>query len=264
LAQQRSRLLSVRYWTRRSGLLFAVVIALVCLVSILSVSTEPRIVLLDSGDSNRAFHSTQEYQAAATKQLSGSFWNKNKITADTGAAAAALKAQYPELQSVTITLPLMGHRPIYYLQAAKPAFVLQSVNGTYVLDTRGKALLAKDSTTSASVDTLPVITDQTGLHAELGKQAISSQDMAFMLLVIDMLKQRQVTVESLILPANAAQELDIRIVGKPYVVKFNMQDSDSVRQQAGTYLATANQLAGQSITPAQYIDVRVLGRAYYQ
>jgi hypothetical protein len=264
LAQKRSRLLTVRYWTRRSGLLLAVVVALVCLVTILGLSSNPRIVLLDSGGSNRAFHDSATYQAAAASQLGGSLWNKNKITADTGAAATALKAQFPELQSVTITLPLMGHRPIYYLQAAHPAFVLQSVNGMYVLDTRGKALLTRDSASAASIDTLPVLTDQTGLHAQLGKQAISSQNATFIQDVIAMLKQRQVAVESLVLPANAAQELDVHIVGKPYVVKFNMQEAASVRQQVGTYLATANRLAGQSVTPAQYIDVRVLGRAYYQ
>jgi len=264
LAQKRSRLLSLQFWARRSGLLLAVFIALVCLVSILSLSTKPRIVLLTGDAGSSAFHSPDEYQQAASKHLSASFWNKNKITADTGAAGAALKRQYPELDNVTITLPLMGHRPIYYLRAASPAFVLQAVNGTYVLDSNGKALLTKDAASPTTVASLPIIADQTGLHAQLGKQAISSQEAQFISSVVSILAARQVAIDSLTLPAGAAQELDVRVAGKPYVIKFDMHDTQRARQQAGTYLATANNLSAQNVTPGQYIDVRVPGRAYYQ
>ena len=60
----------------------------------------------------------------------------------------------------------------------------------------------------------------------------------------------------------AASELDVKIAGKPYFVKFNLQ-ADDARRQAGTFLATQAQLQRKGITPAQYIDVRVEGRAYY-
>ncbi len=264
LVAQRSRVLTLQFWFRRSGLLIAVIVAFVCLISILSLSSNPRIVLLDVQKNSSAFHDADEYQVAAAKQLSSSIWNKNKITVNTGKASAELQKQFPELAEVTITLPLVGHRPIYYLRANAPAFVMQTVSGTFVLDADGKALITKAAAPADTVAKLPVLTDQSGLHAELGKQVLSSREATFIRVIIDTLAAKNVTVSSLSLPANAAQELDVRVEGKPYLIKFNMHDSSTARQQAGTYLATAANLAGQNITPAQYIDVRVLGRSYYQ
>jgi len=264
LAQKRSRLLSLRFWLRRSGLLAAVIVGFICLISILSVSTQPRIILLNDDTNKAAFHSTEAYQQEASKQLSSSFWNRNKITVNTGAASEYLQKKFPELEEVTVTLPLVGHRPIYYLKANNPAFVMQAVNGTFVLDAGGKALLAKALAAPQTVANLPVITDQTGITVQAGKQVLSSQKTRFIRTVIDTLAAKQVAVESLTLPTGAVQELDVRLKGLPYVVKFNMHDDTTARQQVGTYLATSTSLAGQRITPAQYIDVRVLGRAYYQ
>lgn len=264
LATKRSRLLSFEFWARRSGLLLAIIAALVCAVSVISLSNQPRIVLLDAQKNSYAFHDAAQYQKAAAKHLSSSIWNKNKITVNTGKASDDLQKQFPELSEVTITLPLVGHRPIYYLRASAPAFVIQTLSGSFVLDVTGKALITTAAAPATTVDKLPIITDQSGLHAAVGKQVISSREAAFIRTVIATLAAKDVSVSSLNLPANAAQQLDVRLAGKPYVVKFNMHDTSTVRQQVGTYLATANNLAGQNITPAQYIDVRVLGRAYYQ
>ncbi len=263
LANDRQKMLSAQFWARRSGVLVITVAIIVCAISIVTLSTKPRVVLLDASGS-QAFHATSEYQQAASDYLSTSIWNKNKVTVNTGAASTDLQKRYPELASVTIALPLIGHRPVYYLRANAPAFVLQSVNGTYVLDASGKALLEKDATASTVSGNLPVIVDQTGLHVQLGDQAISSENTQFIRTVVATLASQQLKVTSLVLPTGAAQELDVQIDGKPYVVKFNMHDSKTARQQAGTYLATAKDLAGDNITPSQYIDVRVLGRAYYQ
>lgn len=262
--QERNKLLSTSFWLRRSGSLVAVVVALICLISIVSLSTQPRIVLLGTTTSGKTFHDTATYQAAAAGYFASSLLNRNKITVDTGAVSRRLKQQFPELASVSVSLPLIGHRPIVYLQANQPAFVLQTINGTFVLDTSGKVLLSAAATTPGATDKLPVITDQSGLHAKVGKQVISSAEAGFMQTVTATLAAKQISVQALVLPVNTAQELDVRPAGQAYVVKFNMHDPTSVRQQVGTYLATINSLQGQGKTPAQYIDVRVLGRAYYQ
>lgn len=264
LAAERSRLLSLQFWFKRSGLLFAIIVGLICAVNIVSLSSNPRIVLLDTENNAYAFHSSKEYQTAASQQLKSSIWNKNKITANTGAASKALQQQYPELADVSITLPLIGHRPIYYLKATKPAFILQTANGgAYVLDDSGKALIAKGAAPESTTANLPTINDQAGLRVATGKQVVSSREVAFITTVMAMLKEKNIQVSGLTLPANAAQELDVAIAGKPYYVKFNLHDPTSARQQVGTYLATANNLERQNITPSQYIDVRVLGRSYY-
>lgn len=264
LASKRHRMLSAQFWAKRSGLVTVLIVAVICLISILSVSSSPRIVLLNDTDGSYAFHDAAEYQAAAKQYLGSSVWNKNKITVNTGAASTDLQKKFPELADVSITLPFIGHRPVYHLQANSPAFVVQAVNGTYVLDSSGKALLAKAALPVRTADTLPVITDQTGLHVVIGRQVISNDEASFIRTVLATLKAKQVTVASLNLPAGVAQELDIQVNGRPYYIKFNMHDAASARQQAGTYLATIANLDKQHIAPTQYVDVRVLGRAYYQ
>lgn len=265
LAAQRHRLLSLHFWFKRSGLLIAIVVALVCVFSILSLSSQPRIMLLDAASKGSyAFHDPAEYQRAAAQNLSTSIWNKNKITINTGAASAALQKQFPELSSVTIAMPLIGHRPVYYLRANDPAFVMQAVNGSFILDAQGQALIATSRVSSATGAKLPVLVDQTGLHAELGKQILSSHETSFITTVIQTLSVRGQVVTSLVLPADAVQELAVQVSGQSYVIKFNMHDTTTARQQVGTYLATASNLTGQHIVPTKYIDVRVPGRAYYQ
>lgn len=262
LADKRRRILSLHFWAKRSGAVIVTLIVIVCLISIVSLSSSPKIVLL--GNNGYALHSTSTYQAAAAKDLSASIWNRNKITVNTGAASSRLLKQFPELASVTITLPLIGHRPIYYIRTNPPAFVMQAVNGSYVLDASGKSLAPKVDVSADKVASLPVITDQTGVHVQPGHQVISSDNAVFISTVLAELKTKQVSVSSIDLPPNAAQEVDMHIAGQPYYVKFNMHTVSAAREQAGTYLATINNLAGQHIMPSQYIDVRVAGRAYYQ
>lgn len=262
LVDRRSRVLTMEFWAKRSTTLVAGLIVIVALVLVVSLSTKPKIVLLSDGGGDQAFHSSETYQAAAAKYLSGSVWNHNKVTVDTGAVGTALEAQFPELSGVSVSLPFIGRQPTLYLHAHTPAFILQAVNGTYVLDSSGKALLTKDAAAPSAIAKLPVLSDQSGMRVTLGKPTISAAEASFIQTVLSILQAKHISVSSLALPAGAAQELDVHISGQSYYVKFNMHDTTSARQQVGTYIATVNNLAGQSM-PTQYIDVRVLGRAYY-
>jgi hypothetical protein len=68
-------------------------------------------------------------------------------------------------------------------------------------------------------------------------------------------------IESLTLPSGLS-ELDVRIKGQGYYVKFNLLGDG--REEAGAYLALKSHLDAGHITPRQYIDVRVEGKGYYK
>ena len=245
----------------RSGwpLSIAVLAGTGLLLFVSTLSSSPRVVYV--GQTNQhALHSTQEYQAAAEQDLSSSVLSKSKITVNTKEMAQRLQARYPELASVSISLPLLGHRPVYHLELRQPAFVVESVNGSYVMADSGLIIGTKDAAPAALVASLPVITDQTGQPAKPGGYVISPASATFTATLLKLLAAKQLTVSRLTLPAGAAQEIDVNFAGKAYFVKFNTHDPDTVRTQVGTYLA----VAGQGVAPAQYIDVRVPGRAYYQ
>jgi hypothetical protein len=248
--------------TERIGLLILIIAVVAGVINSLSLSASVHVVLL--GDSKLFLHDTSTYEAASGNILGDSIWNRNKLTINTDGVASHLRQHFPELSQVSITLPLIAHRPIVYLQASQPVLILNTTSGGYVIGQNGVALLPTTQLEPGSTLKLPVATDQAGLKLKTGQQALASGDVAFIQMILAQLKAANIEIAGLSLPP-AASELDVHLAGLPYFVKFNMHDSaDDARQQAGTFLAVQQHLKSQNITPGQYIDVRVDGRAYYQ
>jgi cell division septal protein FtsQ len=250
------------FWLQRFGLVVLLLAVIASAANVLSLSSDAKIVPLTSSTSQTFLQDQADYQTAANKLFAGSIWNRNKITVDTAHISAQLVKQFPELSSVSITLPLLAHRPLVYIQPVQPALILAATNGSFVLDTEGKALLSVTNSASLASLDLPVVTDQSGIKVSINHQALTSGDVGFIQTIIAELAAKHISVSAMTLPA-AASELDAQISGQPYFVKFNLESGDA-RQQAGTFLATQAHLQSQNITPTKYIDVRVDGRAYYQ
>ena len=250
------------FWLQRTGLIILVLAALASAVNVLSLSTDAKVIPLTTSSSQTLLRPASVYEAAASRQLSHSVWNYNKITINASGLSRQLLSQFPELSSVSVTIPLLAHRPLVYVEAAQPALILISSNGSYIVDTSGKALISAATPVGLNRPQLAQLTDQSGLRIQTGKQALPASDISFIQDVIAQLAAKQYTVSGMALPA-AASELDVKLKGQPYFVKFNL-DSNNPRGEAGTFLATIAQLKRQNITPAQYVDVRVDGRAYYK
>lgn len=249
---------------RRFGLVVLLIALLASAINVLSLSSDARVVPLTADGSQSFLKDTQVYQTAADKLLAGSVWNRNKLTVNTDGISHQLLKEFPELSDVSVTLPLLSKRPTVYVQTAQPALVLVSVNGSFILDTDGKALLNAADLQAQSRQKLPLVTDQSGLDVTLNQQALPSDNVSFIRTVAAELAARHVGISAMVLPRGTS-ELDVHISNQPYFVKFNLQSgSGDAREQAGTFLATQSQLQRQNVTPSQYIDVRVDGRAYYK
>lgn len=249
-----------RFWAQRLGLLVLLTAVIISLFNILSLSTNAKVLPVGQQSKGSFLRDQATYEAAADQFLAGSIWNRNKVTIDTGRFRQQMKSTFPELADVSLALPLLAHRPVVYLEPAQPAMVLSAANGSFVLDTNGRALLS--SADLASTKGLPQVTDQSGLQIERNHQVLAADDVRFIQTVSRQLAAKRVGVAAMTLPPSSS-ELDVRITGQPYQVKFNLRDDDP-RRQVGTYLATIATLQRQKVTPAKYVDVRVDGRAYYQ
>jgi hypothetical protein len=258
----RSRARVIRYWQQRLGMLVAGIVLIVCVLDILHLSTTPKVISLTTTSNNYFLQPTSIYEVAATKLFKSSLLNDNKLTINTSDIKQKLQQQFPELSDVSITLPLMSHRPIVYIAPTTPSVVLSTVSGSFVLDNNGKALIRADAVADLSKLGLPTVVDQSGLAVKADEVALPSNSVAFIQSVVAELHAKAIPVNGLTLPA-AAYELDIKPSGVGYFVKFNLH-STNVLQQVGTYLAVRTRLASQNITPASYIDVRLDGRAYYK
>lgn len=251
----------VRYWLQRFGLLIVIIVGLVSLFNILRLTSDPKILPLESNQA--AFlHNTSTYQVAAQKLFSSSLLNSNKLTVDTVAIVAKLKRQFPELAEVSIKLPLTGHRPIVYLKPTTPILALSTgtSRGAYIVDETGRALSFVGNSTAERLR-LVSVRDTTGAPVKVGQLALSGDTVSFVRLLLFQLSQKGLLASTFVLPAGKS-ELDMYVSGQTYFVKFNLV-AGSVDQQVGTYLAMRHYLQGKGVTPSQYVDVRVEGRAYY-
>jgi len=253
----------VRYWRQRLGVLIAGMVIIICLIDVLHVTPNPKIVPLTLSANSSFLQSDMTYQTAARKLFASSIFNGNKITINTDQIASQLKRQYPELADVSITLPLIGHRPIVYIAPATPSLIFAAKNSSFIVDNSGRALLTDAQAKDSDSRDLPIVTDQSGLSVTKGQAVLPSDSVTFIRTVAAELKLKGVNVKSYILPATAAYELDVYPNGVGYYIKFNLHSNDAI-QQVGTYLAVGQRLKSQNTTPAAYIDVRVDGRAYYK
>jgi len=248
---------------QRFGLLFVGIAVVACFINLVRLSSNPRVESSNANQTSYLLHNKATYQTAAQTYLSSSILNSNKLTVNTSKIEQEMTRQYPELMSVSIVLPLAGHRPIVYIRTAAPAFILVGSSAqSFVIDENGRALIPAVNVANLEKLNLPVIRDESGLRLSQGSTVLSSTSTAFIKVVLAQLKANNVPIARLSLPA-AVSQLDVYPVGKPYYVKFNLQTTEAT-QQTGTYLATAEKLQEQGIVPSQYIDVRVDGRAYYK
>lgn len=254
---------STNYWAQRLGLVLLLVALLFSAVNVFSLSSKAKVMPLISGQNKAFLRETTVYEQAANEVLASSVWNRNKITVDTGSVSRELTRRFPELATASVTVPLLSHRPLVYIEPAEPALILMARNGAFVVADSGKALLQADNPEALNQPDLPKVNDQSGLRVELTRQALPADDVSFIKTVIAQLRDKQLTIESLSLPT-AARQLDVKLAGEPYVIKFNLMATGEARQQAGAFLATHERLQQQNIKPAEYVDVRVSGRAYYK
>jgi hypothetical protein len=230
-------------------------------IYLLLLSPNPKLAVINNSSQQLIIRDQSEYRQGASKLFRGSWLNYSKATIDTHKIRSAMLAKYPELQDVSVTVPFFTARPTVYIVPARPALSLQASNGNFILDSRGKALIRAENVPEGSNLSVPAVTDQSNARINLNQQALSGESVRFIETVSAQLHAKQ-TISSLTLPSGV-NELDVRVKDQPYFIKFNLADH-TPREQVGTYLATIRELNRQHIVPAQYVDVRVAGRAYYQ
>ncbi len=249
-------------WIEKFGLIILAVVIVVCLFSILYLSSTPNVVML--GDDNNPLFTSSKAAVGqeAQRLLSSSLLNKNKITVNTHKITDNLEEDFPMYSDISIGLPFIDHHPVIYLTPAQPEVSLTNVSGQYVLNSNGQIMLRSINPKYFNDLDLPNVTYQLPGYLSVGEQILTSNEVSFIQTVIYELNTRAVTVSKITL-LQATSELDVYIANEPYYVKFNIENNDP-KQQAGSLLATQHYLKEQNITPSKYIDVRVDGRVYYQ
>ena len=234
-----------------------VAVVMLCTGKVLLLTTDPKVVVLGQSSVNSSYaQPTSTYAAAAHRLLARSPANHTKLTADLDGTAAALQAEFPELQDVSLEARLVGSRPILYVQVTQPSLVLQTTHGNFALNSEGITLARLQKLPSD----IPLLVDQAGTTPRVSKQALPSGTVAFVRTVAYQLHAAGLHVSAFTLPADKPFELDVRFEGKTYYVRYNLEADAPT--QSGATIATLQQLGTHQ--PAEYLDVRTPGRVYYK
>lgn len=244
-----------RIGLRHVPLVLALLAAVVCSGKLIFVAPNPKIVIVSKDQATYA-QSAAVYTDAAAKLLRADAMNRIKPFADLQGVATKLAAQFPEIQSVSATIPLMGNRPVFYIVPSVPVLQLRVASGDYLVDGKG-SVLAQVSAGAQTSGTL--VADQTGLKPVVGKQVLPGTTVAFIRTIAYQFTAAGHAVGTIVLPQGSAYEIDVQVVGVPYQVRMNVQ-ADAT-EQAGAAIATLKQLGNQQLA---YLDVRVPGRVYYK
>ncbi len=203
----------------------------------------------------------ESYQEAINNQLRSSLSNRTKATINTKRLSDTIRAQFPEIETITISLPLLRHQPVVEVRLGSPAALLATPMITYVLDSNGRTLFDKsDAIPDFDASKLPVISDPSGHQITIGTSSLTSQQVMYANELIAQAGLRQLTTpESMTLQAGG-EELHVRFPNQTYIVKFSF--ATEARQSFGTFLATKDRLERDRVGVAEYIDVRIPERAY--
>lgn len=237
-------------------LLGIVLVATFCL----QLTSDAKVVTVGPSESQLFLRDKKVYTQAAQDAFKP--WaNNNKLTVDAKRISQDLRKQFPELQEVSVSLPIVGAQPTVYIQPAIPKIILVSKSGMFVLDVDGRALISGNQVAGLSELKIPVVNDESGIEITPGNIALPKSTVSFITEVVGQMQAKQLSVSSMTLPAGT-NELHVKLDKVGYQIKFNLHGN--AREQSGAYLAVKQRLEAERKSPREYIDVRVENKAYYK
>jgi hypothetical protein len=247
-------------WIAYMPSIFAGLALIACMIFVSTLNPKPKVRVVGT-DAHMLVTNPASYESEIRAILERSVLNRSKLLINTDDVAREITDAYPELGDVAVVLPLVSRRPVIEIQPTEPALILASSSDTFVIDESGRAIALARDVESSVRDDLPVVQDESGVSLERSKVALASEAVATIAEVYGQLTASKVPVQSMTLPTTA-NELYIRIKDKPYYIKFDLRGEG--RLQTGAFLAVKKHLESEKKTPAQYIDVRVPGKAFYK
>lgn len=174
---------------------------------------------------------------------------------DTALSAEVGKA-HSEVAAVTaVRDPVSGLG--FAVSLRQPLMVWKTSHGQFYIDAEGKAF-----TTNKFAEPTLQVSDNSGISAETSGTVVSGRFISFLGQMVAAINQRQMgKVVAITIPPNTTRELDVRLEGRDYPIKTNI-DRDPL-QQAEDIANALKYFDSKGIKP-QYIDVRVENKAFYR
>ena len=162
---------------------------------------------------------------------------------------------------MSVRIPLVGRRVVVAISFTQPVLLMHASSHSYVINGDGIVMAEASTVDESKLAALQVVQEDVPVKLTVGKPALTKENVVFIQSVISELTYAHASVDTVTLPLGAS-ELNVRLKGRPYVIKFAAGDTGGgAKQQVGAYLAVAHNLEGQQ-APSEYIDVRLPERVF--
>jgi cell division septal protein FtsQ len=195
-----------------------------------------------------------EVESESRRLVEGNFWWGNMLTFDSEAFAAKLQHVDPLLRNVSVKRRWM-HAIEVTASLKQPSMAWSTGNQGYILDRDGTVIGAVTSPGG-----LPLVYDGSNLPVEVGQKAASGRFVEFVSALVPALAKNGLAVTRLDIKDTT---IDLTATtNKGYRLLFDT--SRGVDEEIADLQAVQRLLVAQKKTPAEYIDLRISGKAYYK
>jgi hypothetical protein len=203
------------------------------------------------------------YQQAAQQLIKSNLLNRSKLLFQDISFEQQLKDQFPEISSARPLIPLGGRNLTVVITISDPFAYVSSGSDTGVVNSDGVLVVKNNTSVPDDLFTLRFTEPQSNF--EIGSRILTSSE-------VEMLKLLQAEMRTLefsdatnaeikdVLFNVSQGQIEARLLSKPFFIKLSTFNEAGV--QVGGAKATLRQLDNSNSLPAQYIDVRVPGRAF--
>lgn len=229
----------------KKGLLISM--ALLGIVFIASQQT----ISFDSSDLS------QEYADTANDYLAENPLGRFKFTFSEEEFSNYIINNNPEVGAVSVNMPIFGQASLT-ISERSPVFYWSTDQGTLLGDETGVVYRSADNQSELQI---PTLKDNSPLSANKGDKVVSSSTLEYIEALSQEFESKAVTVAHYQIPSSS-REVYVFPRDKKYYIKIS-QDR-SVVGQVDEASKTMKFLDKSNKQPKEYIDVRVIDKAYYR
>lgn len=241
---------------RHMGALFIVALAAVGALSWAIYQSIARVEIVTTGVS-KSFDGAP-YVEATQQYLNAHLFERSRLSLDTAALSDYLQANgHPEVETVSDEMSYAGFgKSKLSIVLRRPVVSWQTGNSKVYVDNEGVSF-KQNYYAEPSVE----VVDQTGVKAVDNRVLASNSFLSFMGRAINAFRTQGLTVQKIILPANTIRQIQVVVEGVNYPIKLTIDRPATGQAEDAT--RGIRYLASRGIH-ADYLDVRVSGKAFYK
>ena len=241
---------------RRIGGAFTGVFILVILLGLLLWQLIAQVRIVASAEPLMASFDAAPYEQSISKYLAINPAQRLRFSLDTSALSSYVATEHPEVENLSLTgVPGLAQSNMS-ITFRTPVAGWRMDNRQYYVDDKG-VVFEKNYYDAPSVQ----IVDESGVDLQQGSATVGTRLLGFLGQIVSEAQGRGYTVTQAVLPAEKTRQVDIYVSGVATRVKL------SVDRGAGEQIEDMDRsldyLQSRGTT-AEYIDVRVSGRAAYK